>query len=450
MSYQFKHVSTYSRTASKGSSAGWSAQDIADEAERKPSACHHVKAPIAPTLLFGVMPSQAVKRAHAWAEQAKDVRGSKLRQDGLCIVAGVISAPEEFEHWDAYKKACIENLSELHGDRLLSVIEHTDEAYPHMHFYIVPRDGETMDDIHVGLKARNAVKYAKKPTGEQNLAYNAAMQQFQTDHYEQVAKGFGLLRDGPKREHLSRPEWKAQKAAAKLTATRMQETEAKCQALTLAALEASASQTAAERVDALAKLKTEMETLRANNARDCEADTKVKLDQAKMETQAAAIKLAEARKEKDEAARKLAEAEQKLAEAEQKLAGADKVANATEAEVARKLAEAEAEIDADRQIYKANRAAYVAKARQEGYAEGVAAGTPDAVKELKTELQKADERTTRNYNLAVEQQRRAAVWEQSDKQKSSEISVLKTKLQALTPAPQHNTSAQSVAPSPRF
>jgi len=431
------------------------------------------------------MPSQAVKRAEQWAAQAKDLRGSKLRQDGLCILAGVVSiGADDLEKWDEYKKAVIADLLAQHGDRLHSVVEHNDEAYPHLHYYIVPKDGEEFNKLHPGLAAKFEAKHAKKNTSEQNIEYKAAMVNFQTNFFERVSRKFGMLRDGPKKERVPRPVWKAQQAAAKRDAAMMRETEAKCQALMLEALEATAGQTAAERVAALAQLKNEMETLRADNARVCEADTKAKLDQVKAETQAAAIKLAEAKQVKQEAealkagaAATAAAAVQTKQEAEALKAGAAATAAAAvqikqEAEALRAGAAATAaaavqtkqeadkknmEADAKVKAVKDQAAVYIAKtkgeratARQEGYAEGVAAGTPNEVKELKTELQKADERTTRNYNLAIEATRRAAVWEQSDKQKSSEIAGLKGRLQALTPALQHNNAAPGNAPSPRL
>lgn len=439
MSYQFHHKNTYGRKAGKGAKSSFNAQDIANEAERKPSACRHVKEPQPPKLLFGVMPSDAVKKSYAWAAQAKDKIGRKLRGDGLCIVAGVVSVPAGFDRWDEYKKTVIADLLAQHGDRLLSVVEHMDETHPHMHYYTVPRVGETMEDIHEGLKARNGLRVAKKTTGEQNVAYTEAMKNFQTDFHERVSKPFGLLRDGPKRERLSTPEWRVQKAAAKRDAQMMQETEAKCQAMTLAALEASAGQTAAERADALARLKTEMENLRATTIRECELNTKAEMDKARAETQAAAIKLAEAEAIKVKAVQEATTTEQ---------AATNKLAEATQ-----KNAEADSKV----QKVKDQAGIYIAKtkderetAKQAGYAEGEAASTPAAVKVLKADLQKANEQVARNYHMAMKEHQRAAVGEQTLKLKDAEISTLKSKLRELTPPPPTQSNAPTPAPAPRL
>lgn len=279
MGYQFAHVNTYSRSAAKGSGSGWSAQDIADEAERKPSACHHVEEPQAPTLLYGVMPSTAVKRAEAWAKQAKDRIGRKLRADGLCIVAGVVSVPEGFSEWNDYKKSAIEYLKEKHGERLLSVVEHTDEEFPHFHFYVVPKDGETMEDIHEGLKARNEKREEKKITSEQNIAYQEAMTQFQDLFYKNVAERFGLLRDGPKRERLSRAEYKAKKAAAELAAKMMEEAHEKAQEMIIEAM----SKVEDKGADYIARVKASAKEFIDKTKADCEEMKKSAMAAAKKE-----------------------------------------------------------------------------------------------------------------------------------------------------------------------
>jgi hypothetical protein len=33
------------------------------------------------------------------------------------------------------------------------VVEHTDEENPHLHFYIVPKIGQKLDELHDGKKA---------------------------------------------------------------------------------------------------------------------------------------------------------------------------------------------------------------------------------------------------------------------------------------------------------
>lgn len=44
--------------------------------------------------------------------------------------------------WDDYKNDSIKYLKEKYGDKLKSVVEHTDEAHPHFHFYVLQDQGE--------------------------------------------------------------------------------------------------------------------------------------------------------------------------------------------------------------------------------------------------------------------------------------------------------------------
>lgn len=230
MGYQFIHIESYARVGSrqKVKAKGyklekqirkWSAAEIAAEAEREPDACPHVMEPKPPVVLYGGMPSDAVKRAEAWGAQATDLQGRKLRKDGMCMLAGVVSLPEErSEDWPLYREAVVAELKKQHGQRLVSVVEHTDEKHPHLHFYAVPLDGERFDVLHPGRLAasKKAQQGAKK--GAQNDAYKVAMRGYQDDFANAVAARFGLARMGPGRRRLTRKAWQAEKTQAQALA----------------------------------------------------------------------------------------------------------------------------------------------------------------------------------------------------------------------------------------
>ena len=219
--YQFAHLDGYARKASaKGD--GRSAQDIINEAERKPEACKHFDDPSTirpPIIRYGVTPSQALEKAVEWAEQAKDPKGKKYRIDGHCIAAGVFSVPEDFpdDRWPEYRKAIIKHLKQKYGDRLLSVVEHTDETYRHCHFYLVPLPGESFGVVHQGWSAEQAAYSRGERTGLQTQAYSDATSAWQ-DEIHTISAPFGLLRTGPKRARLPNAEYKAKKRAASLIA----------------------------------------------------------------------------------------------------------------------------------------------------------------------------------------------------------------------------------------
>lgn len=227
--YQFGHIAWAARTRTQkrsssgyGSmrtrSTGWSAQDLADEAERAPHACEHIASPQPPTIVFGISPSNAVAEAITWAEQAKEGRGKKLRKTSPVIAAGVISLPSHMaDVWPAYRDTAIAALHDRYGDRLRSVVEHLDETHPHLHFYLVPTPGEAFGAVHEGYNARQKER-AKGPGAKVRTAYQDAMKAWQIWLYERVSKQFGLARTGPQRQRLSRDEYMRQQAIARARA----------------------------------------------------------------------------------------------------------------------------------------------------------------------------------------------------------------------------------------
>lgn len=225
MGYQFIHIEGYARKGSQQRKDGrlqtrkWGIRDIAAEAERAPEACRHVAAPQPPVVLHGVMPDEAADLAEAWAEAARDAKGRKLRADGLCLLAGVASLPaDQADEWPQYRAAALRWLQGQYGERLRSAVEHTDEEHPHLHFYVVPLPGERFEAVHVGRQAAAKVAAIGQKKGDQNAAYKAAMQAWQ-DHFQaHVASAFGLARTGPKRERLTRAQWKERRAKLKASA----------------------------------------------------------------------------------------------------------------------------------------------------------------------------------------------------------------------------------------
>ena len=232
--YQFGHVEGYARKGgmnSKTNTRVMSMWEISEEAERKDGATPHIEKPQPPVLQFGVMPSVAMKEAAEWADKTKDPLGRKFRLDGLCIAAGVISFPSEKDGWSEYRDDAIEWLKDKYGDQLKSVVEHTDEAYPHIHFYAVPKIGYRFDSVHDGYRAANEAKANGLKKGAQNAAYKSAMKTWQDDLHAACGAKYGLARTGPRRQRLTREQWKSRQAVAVQVATLLQlATESKTEA----------------------------------------------------------------------------------------------------------------------------------------------------------------------------------------------------------------------------
>ncbi|WP_270673397.1 hypothetical protein [Aeromonas sp. QDB01] len=108
-------------------------------------------------------------------------------------------------------------MKQKYGDRLLSVVEHTDETYRHCHFYLVPLPGESFGVVHQGWSAEKAAYARGERKGLQTQAYSDAMSAWQ-DEIHTISAPFGLLRTGPRRARLPNKEYKAAKRAASLIA----------------------------------------------------------------------------------------------------------------------------------------------------------------------------------------------------------------------------------------
>lgn len=224
MSYQFIHEESYARSAGKGKTGGHSVSTVIAEAVRALGAHPHVDSPLPPTLLFGCAPDAVELLANDYAATVKDAQGRKLRTDSPVLLAGVVSAPDTMtdEDWLVFKSDAVTALFERYGERLRSVIEHTDEAHKHIHYYCIPLPGERFDAMNSARGAKAAAETDAKKQGLKkdqqsklgNDAYKADRREFQNWFFNQVGMKHGLARIGPGRRRLSRAEWQSERQQA--------------------------------------------------------------------------------------------------------------------------------------------------------------------------------------------------------------------------------------------
>lgn len=205
--HQFIHINSYSLTTpKKAKEGGHSVKSIVGEANRVPGNHPHVKEPLPPVLLHGKSLDYLEQTCESWAASMTDAKGRKLRKDALCLVAGVVSAPAEIgDGWQAFRDESVAWLKRKYGDQLQTVVEHTDEDQPHIHFYVVPKRGARFETIHEGRAASDAIKGTKVKASKE-IAYNAAMTRFQDDFGASVAQRHGMDRLGPGAPRVSRAE----------------------------------------------------------------------------------------------------------------------------------------------------------------------------------------------------------------------------------------------------
>ncbi len=234
MAFQFVHLESWSR---KADDKGRSAAFIFDEASRKPIASVHVPKPEPPTVLYGVDVDEVRAMHDAAAAVATTVvkgKPRKIRLDQKTLHTVVASHPHtaaevradplkanEVREWE---RLTIAWLKAQYGPALKSVIRHSDEKQWHIHAYVLPTHDRELkaQAYHPGVVAKRAVKTAGARDGEDgkalnkraDVAYKAAMRDWQDSYHEAVAVPCGLTRLGPARRRLTREEWKAEQAQA--------------------------------------------------------------------------------------------------------------------------------------------------------------------------------------------------------------------------------------------
>jgi hypothetical protein len=199
-----RHVKAASHGAQRG--RGWGVRDILAEAGRMAGHCEHVPHPQPPRRVYGCALAEVEAIGDAWAKSIKVKTGRAYRKDAPIMASGVVSFPRErIDEWPAYLATTIEALKEKYGDRFRCAVEHLDELHPHVHFYLVPLDGEDFGVVHDGYAAS---REARGGENKVRTAFKDAMAGWQDWIQEKIGAPFGLARIGPRRRRLKGHEWK--------------------------------------------------------------------------------------------------------------------------------------------------------------------------------------------------------------------------------------------------
>lgn len=233
----FAHKQTYSR---KGNSKNRSIADICAEAARLDGATPHVEDPIPPIIIDGIDPAelpelieemvktqnrQLRKQRKDEPHRASKIRG--IRSDTHLLVASVYSYPVQTDEMDedTYKEynrwlddvvAFAKDDAVSNGLEVMSIVEHLDEAHPHIHVLAVPtatpanprlnakacHEGHVAQDQHIANQAH----------GSPSRAYKQAMRSWQDRYYETVGQRHAQARMGPGRRRMSRAAYQSEKA----------------------------------------------------------------------------------------------------------------------------------------------------------------------------------------------------------------------------------------------
>jgi hypothetical protein len=218
--HQFIHFSLFG-VKPRAKLERWSCIDgITREGARVPGATRHLKYPAVPTVLFGISPLAAGAVAIERAARAVDTKGRRLRNDGAALLAAVASypvsradveardQPQERDLYRAWRADAVVWFRERFGSTLLTIVEHTDEDYLHLHAYAVPdlgADGRLRwAAIHPGRAALLAAEANGADKATSRAAYVGGMRELQDEFHAAVSARHGHARLGPRRRRLDR------------------------------------------------------------------------------------------------------------------------------------------------------------------------------------------------------------------------------------------------------
>lgn len=159
----------------------------------------------------------------------------------------VAAGSKDRKAYKAWIQLNIRWLKQMFGERLVSVIEHTDEKHPHIHAFILPIGDPACSarelnpawliKEEVEALAKSNKHPAKDAVKMGNAAYRARAREIQDDYYKAVGEPVGLTRTGPKRARLSRSQWKAEKEDARRKAELLSQMDNRVQAISEAEIQ---------------------------------------------------------------------------------------------------------------------------------------------------------------------------------------------------------------------
>lgn len=239
--HEFGHIDTYAGTPKAGKGgAKRSAREILAEAARVPANCPHVAAPQPPRVVAGMHPGELAERHDDIVRERLEPGKRKPRGDIHTLAAAVYSWPEHTDYHNSERlQGWMADQIEWHRQHVGpvdSAVLHLDESHPHLHIYTVDPDARRLVP---GWQAKRAANAGGATGKEANKAYRDQMKAWQDRLYEDVGRYHGLDRLGPKRQRLTRPEYRAAKAERLEAADRLR---AARDAATAAHLQAAAAE----------------------------------------------------------------------------------------------------------------------------------------------------------------------------------------------------------------
>lgn len=220
MRAQYLRLETYALATRGGR---WTVRQVLHEAYRVPGDCPHVAAPDIRVLHGPASPEPIAEACERVWSAARDAGGRRLQRTVPVLLSAVASYPDRLADADAESRARMQRWRDRvvkcwkgwWGDRLAAVVEHLDEARFHLHALVIPavRQGRlAMGEIFAAHAARATARETGQPRRLVDRAYKTGLRAIQDLFWSEVSAPEGHARVGPKRQRLSRAEWKARQA----------------------------------------------------------------------------------------------------------------------------------------------------------------------------------------------------------------------------------------------
>jgi hypothetical protein len=228
----FIHCQSFSR---KPNRAGQCVVQVVGEGLRTGEYHPHVDHPKPPVPVFGnPMVFQQLHDDHVAARKTRAVKNGRVSERAIradrhtlftivasypSLTTAVEASPEELARFKRWVDLNLAWVRAQYGDQLKVAFVHTDETYPHIHFWLLPDDpGADAALLHPGKVAKRETEARRKEEGAPpreavaagNRALKSAMRAWQDSYHRTVGAPLGMLRDGPKRRRLSRAQWAAE------------------------------------------------------------------------------------------------------------------------------------------------------------------------------------------------------------------------------------------------
>lgn len=230
----FVHCQTFSR---KPNRAGQCVTQVINEGLRSGQYHAHVEAPKPPVMIFGDPAGfQQLHDDHVAQRRARVVKNGQtseraIRADRHTLFTIVASYPvptdtveassKERARFKSWAYLTLKWVQRYYGAQLKVAFAHTDETYPHLHFWILPdHPGADATLLHFGKRAKRATEARLKSEGvlpreavaAGNRALKSTMRSWQDSYHRAVGAPLGMHRDGPQRRRLSRAQWAAEQS----------------------------------------------------------------------------------------------------------------------------------------------------------------------------------------------------------------------------------------------